>query len=155
MKGGEKMKWNQRCTAVDRRDLSKPVATFYVAWNGEPARAFFGTFPSREEAEKMVWVDTQYHTPPTRLPRVTEWRVALSEAGNPIILFPEFRWKESMVAGVPFSSREWPRGDSRYLPVSIPIVVDGKLESETLTRPSWNKARLALLAYYHKYAKIE
>ena len=138
-------------------DDFKPIATFFVAWNGKGAQTFWDTYSSLEQAEGMIWTDTSYRNPWIRNPRVTEWKVGLSKVGNPIIFTPSappyYNPSAKPVANVPFRNSEF-CNDNTCIPTGMPIILNGMDEDETFTRPSWNRARKALLEYYAKYSGI-
>ncbi|OGZ46004.1 MAG: hypothetical protein A3J54_02130 [Candidatus Ryanbacteria bacterium RIFCSPHIGHO2_02_FULL_45_13b] len=131
-------------------DPTKPIATFYVAWNGEGAGSFFDIFATRREAERMTWVDTMWRNPRTRKPRVTEWKVGITKAGDPIIIapqydpsHPEFERVGEKVAIVPFRSRGC-RNDDRMVAAGVPFV--------SRWEPRDRAVREALLGYHEKYS---
>jgi hypothetical protein len=127
-----------------------------VAWNGETSGSFFSIFATREEAEKMIWVDTGYKNPRTRQPQVRKWRVGISKAGNPIILEPInidfYGFEGQALANVPYRGEPGNPQGNRLMPTGVPIFSGGHLEGSEPSK-SWNRARKALLGYYEKYSK--
>ena len=131
------------------------VTVFYVAWNGEGSKSYFGIFESKEDAQEMIWEERRQYGNRFHKPRVTEWRVTVSKSGDPIIIAPaappHYNPEGKLVANVPFRSRDF-KQDNRLMPSGISIVQGGKLDNEPCSTSSWNNARRALLEYYQKYS---
>jgi len=137
-------------------DPTKPVATFYVAWNGRLSSSFFGVFATRQEAEAMTWDDPAYQRPGRiQQPKVTEWKVAMTLAGNPVVLAPSHPpyWDKSAppVATVPF--RDYGAYNGSYpVTAGAPVAKGGYLAGQTHSCKGWGQARYALLSYYERFA---
>ena len=136
------------------RESRQPIATFYVAWNGETTRSFFKVFASHEEAKGMVWNDRMYRGGRVRSPHVREWKIGVTDAGDPFVLEPAYRGRFSsergLVALVPYRGSGEPAGNV-LMQVGVPIA---QKSGQSYDARVQNLARRALLEYYEKFVKV-
>jgi len=123
------------------RDYVTKTATFYVAWAGPGANSYFRIFANREKADAAGCWDS-----------VSEWRVGVTNDGDPVILSPcappYYDSSAQPVANVPFWSSDY-RFDNRLVETGKPIKKDCPPDDCSLER--WNAIRSALLGYVEEF----